>query len=109
MKKYMRKREQQYWGHFLQPSMFSSLIHCSYYVRVKPYYKVLMSSCGTGPTLFIPLHLIPPPEDPIIIDYSASFMIPEGEEYAERREEREALEIEEVMVHDYVAPPCVGE
>lgn len=79
MKKHLQKEQKQYYGHFLQPSMSSALINCNYYIRVKAFYSVMMSSCGSGPTLFMPVSLIPPPEDPIIIDYSSSFMIPEGD------------------------------
>ena len=55
------------------------MIQCQYYLRVKAYYKVLMG-CGTGPTLFLPFYLIPAPDEPVVLNYSPSFVIPEGAE-----------------------------
>lgn len=74
------------------------MIQCQYYLRVKAYYKVLMG-CGTGPTLFLPFYLIPAPDEPVVLNYSPSFVIPEGAE-SERSESV-------AEVYDYVPPPVV--
>ena len=89
--KYKEKVWKHYGDYFLQPTTNTDLIHCEYFVKIKPVYDVTWKVFSGAPKVNLPISLGIPEEQKICIEYEEGqdFKGPyEGEQFVHQVELR---------------------